>query len=454
MSTFVNETSNVDNLPTPPRIVSNTHRSPRRDSPHSVDMETNSHNGSQNGHKTPTKDIKHAGHGRSSSPRPRSASPSEFLLKTTTARTSDAHVLEERRKSLIAPPTPEPTSATKPKKILNAPSERLLKTTEARLSDRQAWHATKGVIKHEQDIWWEQRKPLGDAHKVNQKAESRLFEPTTCAIYSQRKKFPPRTTPDKHAVPGSAEKSPVNPRAGSPLKVAKIDVESPLLRTTFNSIVKNVKTAPVQPPLGQPEIFTQNTGPQNVPSRLFSPTNSTRNAKWKSREELAMEEAELAARQAAVTKKVKAPSEHLVTYNTAMKRAARTKAVSSEPDRREMGWNSKFKKDTIPPVDAVPLLPGQRPGGSPFRRRSDGGSGREQYQSSMNSSIDSHEDDQHQHLEGEPRDSDPGAYPGDEEEGQHQVEHMDVEHSNGHEGNGHSDTVGEPAAEAETFESF
>lgn len=169
-----------------------------------------------------------------------------------------------------------------------------------------------------------------------------------------------------------------------------------------------------------------------------------------------MEEAELAARQAAVTKKVKAPSEHLVTYNTAMKRAARTKAVSAEPDRREMGWNSKFKKDTIPPVDAVPLLPGQRPGGSPFRRRSDGGSGREQYQSSMNSSIDSHEDDQHQHqhLEGEPRDSDPGAYPGDEEEGQHQVEHMDVEHSNGHEGNGHSDTVGEPAAEAENFESF
>lgn len=442
MSTFVNETTNMDNLPTPPRIASRPPAS--RDSPHSMDLETT---GSQNGHKhvTPTKDHKHAG-GRSSSPRPHTASPSEFLMKTTTARTSDAHVLEERRKSLIVPPSPEPTSATKAKKpILNAPSDRLMKTTEARVSDRQAYMATKGVIKHEQDIWWEQRKPLGDAHKVNQKAESRLYEPTTCIIYSQRKKFPPRTTPDKHAVPGSAEKSPA--RATSPLKVAKIDAESPLLRKTFNSIVKNVKNTPAQPPMGTPEIFTQGSGPQNVPSRLFSATNSTRNAKWKSREELAMEEAALAAQQAASAKKVRAPSEHLVTYNAAMKHAARAKAVSSEADQREVGWSNKFKKDTIPSVEAVPLLPGQRTG-SPFRRSRDS---RGDYQSSMNSSIESHED-QEQEQERDHNDSAPGAYPGDEEESEEVAaatteEAMQVE-------NNEQGADEQPATEEEPFESF
>lgn len=441
MATFVNETTNMDNLPTPPRIASRPTAS--RDSPHSMDLETT---GSQNGHKhvTPTKDHKHAGGLRSSSPRPHTASPSEFLMKTTTARTSDAHVLEERRKSHIVPPSPEPTSATKAKKpILNAPSERLLKTTEARVSDRQAYMATKGVIKHEQDIWWEQRKPLGDAHKANQKAESRLYEPTTCIIYSQRKKFPPRTTPDKHAVPGSTEKSPA--RSGSPLKVAKIDAESPLLRKTFNSIVKNVKNTPAQVPLGTPEIFTQASGPQNVPSRLYSATNSTRNAKWKSREELAMEEAALAAQQAAVTKKVKAPSEHLVTYNAAMKHAARTKAVSSEADHREQGWSNKFKKDTIPSVDAVPMLPGQR-SGSPFRRSRDS---RGNYQSSMNSSIDSHEDGQEHH------ESAPGAYPGDEEEEREEEEREEADAATTEEAmqvEDHRDQ--QPATEEEPFESF
>lgn len=100
---------------------------------------------------------------------------------------------------------------------------------------------------------------------------------------------------------------------------------------------------------------------------------------------------------------VKAPSEHLLTYNTAMKASARPKAQPSESDRRHSGWSNKFKKDTIPPVDAVPLLPGQRPGGSPLRRRSDGGS-RGDYQSEMNSSIDSHEEGQVDVV--------PGAYPG------------------------------------------
>lgn len=314
MSDIVDEHTNMDNLPTPPRIVSSASKHPiSRDSPHSVDIDLNneSHHSGHHRATTPSKEhrqINHplGPHGPSSGPRPHTASPSEFLLKTTTARTSDAHVLEERRKSIVAPPTPEqPVSATKAAKkhVINPPSERLLATTAARKSDQQAWQATKGVIKHESDIWWEQRKPLGDAHKVNQKAESRLYEPTTCIIYSQRKKFPPRTTPDKHATPGSVEKSPV--RATSPLKVAKIDAESPLLRTTFNSIVKNVKNTPVQAPLGTPEIFTEHSGPQNVQSRLFSPTNSTRQGKWKSREELAMEQEALLAQQAASAKKVR-----------------------------------------------------------------------------------------------------------------------------------------------------
>lgn len=395
MAEFANETSDMDNLPTPPRLSQgdNSNNQPStpaqiytdsRGSPHSIDLETNQNDKAV----TPAKHVRTVGHhGRSSSPRPKSNSPSEFLLKTTKARVCDGDVLNERRRSSIASPE-APKSAHKRTPASVGPSERLMKTTIARVSDVRAWHATKGVIKHEEDIWWEQRKPLADASKHNLKVESRLYEPTTSHIYSQRKKYPHRTTPDKNAVPGSAEKSPIPGRNGSPLKVAKINAESPLLRTTINATVKNVKNTPVPPPPPALEILTHSSGPQNVASRLFSPTTCTRAAKWKSREELAAEEAAAAARSQPV-KKVKAPSSHLLSYNTAMQYSVRTKVEKVEGDRRELGWSNGFVKDHIPEVSEVPPLPGQRLGASPLRRRSDGGNSRGEFRNSLGSSLES-----------------------------------------------------------------
>mmetsp|Transcript_1712 Transcript_1712/g.3674 ORF Transcript_1712/g.3674 Transcript_1712/m.3674 type:complete len:513 (+) Transcript_1712:66-1604(+) len=378
MADTYTETSNMDNLPTPPKISEHDRSSAEhaymdsRGSPHSIDYETGPHHSMV----TPSKQLKSAGTGRSSSPRPRSASPSEFLLRTTAARVSDGHVLEERRRSsIVIQEANSPASGKKPPVQVAPPSERLLKTTVARVSDVRAWHETRGVIKHDDDIWWEQRKPLQDASKTNahMNVESRLFEPTTSHIYSQRKKFPARTTPDKHAAaPGSAEKSPAIPTP-TPLHVAKIPTESALLRPTFNSQVKNVKNQPVPPPPPAMDLPSHTSGPQNVPSRLFSLTTGMRHAKWKSKEELAAEEAAAAAKKAAATKKVKGPSEHLITYNSSMRSSARPKVSQTLPDKRESGWNSSFKKDHIPSVEEVPPLPGQRLGGSPLRRRSDGG---------------------------------------------------------------------------------
>lgn len=394
MAEFASENSDMDNLPTPPRIVSNDAADSNkqtaqvymdsRGSPHSIDLEA-----PHNEHAvTPAKSLRTAGQGRSSSPRPISNSPSEYLLKTTKARVSDGEALSERRRSFVVGVSETPKPASK-KAVPTPPSERLLKTTEARVSDVRAWHATKGVIKHEEDIWWEQRKPLENASKINLKVESRLYEPTTSHIYSQRKKHPHRTTPDKNAVPGSAEKSPATGgRTGSPLKVRTIDAESPLLRTTINATVKNVKNTSVPPPPPALEIHTHSSGPQNVASRLFAPTTSTRAAKWKSREDLAAEEAALAVKSAPI-KKIKTPSAHLISYNSAMMASARGKVEKPEGDRREMGWCASFKKDVIPSVEEVPPLPGQRLGSSPLRRRSDGGNSRGDYHSSLNSSLES-----------------------------------------------------------------
>jgi hypothetical protein len=403
MAEVQNEDSNMDHLPTPPRMaekhpsppsVAEQNHTDNRGSPHSIDYETNAHDRMV----TPTRDLKTAGSGRSSSPRPKSASPSEHLLKTTAARVCDGQALERRRSSIHIQETTKTNNAKKAA-VAGPPSDRLLKTTVARVADVQAWQQTKGVVKHQDDIWWEVRKPLQDASKANAqfKVDSRLLEPTTSHIYSQRKKYPPRATPDKHIVPGSAEKSPI--ANSSPLRVSSIPAESALLRPTFNSQVKNVKNLPVPPPPPAMELPSHLTGPQNVPSRLFSPTTSTRSARWKSREEIDAEQAAVAAKEAAVVKKIKAPSEHLVTYNTSMRCSARTKAASVQPDRREAGWNRATKKGYIPPVEAVPPLPGHRMGASPPRRRSDGlGNSRSgEFSHSVNSSLDSVEHQQHTH---------------------------------------------------------
>jgi hypothetical protein len=306
---------------------------------------------------------------RSSSPRPISNSPSDYLLRTTAARVCDGNALEQRRSSLIVPEHKTPSKAPIP-----PPSDSLMKTTQARLSDVREWHAQRGIVKHQDDIWWEQRKPLENASKsnLNSKVQSRLYEPTTSLIYSQRKKFPARTTPDKHATPGSGEKSPAL-LSQPPLNISKIDASSPLLRSTFNSVVKNVKNSPAPPPPPGPEIFTQNSGPQNVPSRLFSPTANLERSKWKSKEELAAEEAAAAAAQAAYARKVKEPSPHLVAYNASLRSSARGKAEKAEADQREAGWSNGYVKLSIPSVEAVPPLPNERPGASPYRRRDDGG---------------------------------------------------------------------------------
>ena len=396
MATLGSESSNMDNLPTPPRILSGGAEKhtgsaqvymDSRGSPHSIDYETSA---AHDRLVTPNREVRAAGQGRSSSPRPKSASPSEFLLKTTAARVCDGQELERRRSTIIVQEALSHGITKKPS-VVPPPSERLMKTTEARMSDVRAWQSNKGVIKHDDDIWWEQRKPLEGTAKCHIKVESRLFEPTTSHIYSQRKKHPLRATPDKTAPPASAEKSPIPVVSSPPLHVAKINTESALLRPTFNSQVKNVKNQPIPPPPPEMDLPSHLSGPQNVPSRLFAATTSTRCAKWKNREDLSQEEAALQAKQnPGSAKKVKAPSEHLLSYNAAMRRSARTKATKQAPDEREAGWNSAFRKDHIPSVDEVPPLPGNRIGSSPPRRRSDVNS-RGEFHSSLNSSLESME---------------------------------------------------------------
>eukprot|EP00600_Ochromonadales_sp_CCMP1393_P001300 CAMPEP_0174985308 /NCGR_PEP_ID=MMETSP0004_2-20121128/18266_1 /TAXON_ID=420556 /ORGANISM="Ochromonas sp., Strain CCMP1393" /LENGTH=544 /DNA_ID=CAMNT_0016237935 /DNA_START=76 /DNA_END=1710 /DNA_ORIENTATION=+ len=357
----------------------------RVDSPASIDYE-GAPNGSSN---TPPKNGVPQSSSRSSAttPRPISKSPSEYLTRTTAARRHDGEALEQRRNSLIQPePRPAPASSSKQKGSPNGgaggpgaaggasagPSDRLMRTTQARLSDVREWQMQKGVIKHADDIWWEQRKPTETARKDVVPVESRLYEPTTSHIYSQRKKVPPRATPDRPtSTPGAGEGGTPDktPRGsgipGSGRKTAtpkKISNDSPLLRSTFNSVVKNVKTTPVAPRAPTLALESQSTGPQNVPSRLHDVTTSVASAHWKSKEEQQREEEEFALMQARANKKVKAPSSHLLNYNTAMKHGSRDKARPKDQDQREAGWNNKFKKDVIPSVDEVRPLPLQTGG--------------------------------------------------------------------------------------------
>jgi len=301
----------------------------------------------------------------SSSPRPLSKHPSEYLMKTTASRVNDGEAMAQRRSSLVVPEI-KPLKKVQPVSV--APSDSLMKTTQARLSDVREWQIQRGVIKHENDIWWEQRRPQEGTSKSPVQVESRLFEPTTSHIYSQRKKVPPRTTPDKFPTPGTPEKPPT-PNGGR--KTSRIPSNSPLLRSTFNSVVKNVKTAPVPPQPIQPVLFTTASGPQNVPSKLFELTTSVVSGQWRSPAELAAEEA---ATHHSPRRTVAAPSPHLVNYNESMRNSARAKARSKEGDVRETGWNDKVMKDHIPAFSDVRPLPAQRrsPGrigdsGSPYR---------------------------------------------------------------------------------------
>jgi len=277
---------------------------------------------------------------------------SESLLKTTTARIMDNKEAEKIRSSK------EPSSDVKSinrDAVVAPPSEHLTRPTQARIYDELHLQSRKGVVKHEDDPFWEIRKPLALANnkKFNQ-VESKLLEPTTATIFYQRKKH--TESPEKH-TPHSPEST---LRAGSIVStpttigrggggalstVRHINPDSHLLTQTTNSVIKNVKISRPSPPAPTIELPTQSStlGPRGVESKLLQHTTALVRGKWKSREDL---EAERLASRHKSPFKVLSASDHLLEYNKNMMHRTRSKASKPVPDEREAGWNNVFRYST------------------------------------------------------------------------------------------------------------
>jgi len=200
----------------------------------------------------------------------RDTTVSESLLKTTTARVIDNKEAEKIRNK------GDPSSSSDVKSInrdavVAPPSEHLTRPTQARIYDELHLQSRKGMIKHEDDPFWEIRKPLAMANnkKFNQ-VESKLLEPTTATIFYQRKKHTESPEKAPHSPEstllraGSIASTPTtNGGAGGvttpSVSVRHINPDSHLLTQTTNSVIKNVKITLPSPPPPALELPTQSS---------------------------------------------------------------------------------------------------------------------------------------------------------------------------------------------------
>jgi len=314
---------------------------------------------------------------------------SESLLKTTTARVLDNKEAEKIRSSRSSNKG-DPSSSSDVKSInrdavVAPPSEHLTRPTQARIYDELHLQSRKGMIKHEDDPFWEIRKPLALANnkKFNQ-VESKLLEPTTATIFYQRKKH---SSTSSELSPEKAPHSPEStllraasiastptttigggggggvvstPSTPSSLSVRHIHPDSHLLTQTTNSVIKNVKISLPSPPPPPMELPTQSStlGPRGVESKLLQQTTALVRGKWKSKEQLEVER--LNSRHKSPYKVLSA-SDHLLEYNKNMMHRTRPKASKPVPDQREAGWNNVYRFDRIPDVENVVPLRGYSP---------------------------------------------------------------------------------------------
>jgi len=203
----------------------------------------------------------------------RDTTVSESLLKTTTARVIDNKEAEKIRNK------GDPSSSSDVKSInrdavVAPPSEHLTRPTQARIYDELHLQSRKGMIKHEDDPFWEIRKPLAMANnkKFNQ-VESKLLEPTTATIFYQRKKHTESPEKAPHSPEstllraGSIASTPTTNGGGGggggvttpSVSVRHINPDSHLLTQTTNSVIKNVKITLPSPPPPALELPTQSS---------------------------------------------------------------------------------------------------------------------------------------------------------------------------------------------------
>lgn len=240
--------------------------------------------------------------------------PSESLMRATAARVRDSQVLEDRKRDKEGAKSP---SRRKSLDAAPGPSERLLRPTQARIMDVKEWENHKERSKYEDDIWWELRKPSETA-KPKPNTPSKLHEPTAAFSKQVRSKYDPATAAAIESPPKEVHVP------------AKIDDNSPLLKRTMATKVNTWKQTEVVVESPKPvlQLYSHQSGPHNVGSKLFYDTKASQLNKFKGKEE---KEKELEKKTAspADAKKVKGVSPRLLELNQSLKHSVR-------PDRKSV----------------------------------------------------------------------------------------------------------------------
>jgi hypothetical protein len=272
----------------------------------------------------------------------RRASVSDSLMRTTAARENERAAWETQLEEKKVAASPQPVR----KQNLNyVPAERLLKPTQSRLNARKQWEEELRNRPFEDDIWWEKRKPAQcvSESKKNQTA-SRLNEPTLAALNGKREKFPMKK--DDPSRPHSPSKD--THTSSSALHVAKIDANSPLLKSTCaqHHMQMDKEGNLLYPPEVRSPVPIvlegKATGPA-VASKLMYHTKSFENSKWSNNNEEERSPSQSPSKHAAA----KPPSSRLLEFNASMNAQRREKLVKPEEDEREVGWNSFHTKERI-----------------------------------------------------------------------------------------------------------
>ena len=320
--------------------------------------------------------------------------PSESLMKSTAARVRDLQVLEERKKGTY-------NSPPKRKSVENSwtPSESLLRPTQARIMDGKEWEAHKERSKYEDDIWWELRKPAETA-KPKPNTPSKLFEKTASFSKTIRPKYDPQAaapaTPPKevHHLP------------------PKINNDSPLLKATTAAKMQSWKQTEIVPEQPKPvlHLYSNQSGPQQVQSKLCYDTKAAALNRWKSKEQLEKEAAEKVSPNPN-GKKVKGVSPRLLELNESLKYSVKPKYEKTNVDPREVGWTT-VRRTSIPTIEEMHDTLVRSSGSIVFSQRDSSGS-----------ALTSQEYDEEGHRHIAPEETEDGHHHHDVEE-QHFEEHQ------------------------------
>jgi hypothetical protein len=210
------------------------------------------------------------------------------------------------------------------------PSERLMKTTQNRILDIRELENKKDRILPQDDIWWEIRRNAEMAHKRDDVA-SKLYEPTMAYLKSNRSKVPVKKV--------GKDETPEKPHH---VNTIKINAESPLLKTTKAAQFGHwgVDLQAMEPlPSFHPQLCA--SGPHGVKAKVSTETYASTAHKWKSKEQVAAEEAaEVVSTRNKLDSgapKVKEVSERLLTLNVNMKASLRRKSVREEGNTNSSG---------------------------------------------------------------------------------------------------------------------